>query len=168
MNQGLLYGGLFLLTRKPTMTLSLQEISDRFEIQDLLYNYADIIDSQEFDKLQDIFTEDAHIDYSAFGGAAGNLEEIIEFLKSAMIGRFPNTQHLNANLQIKVNGDTGTGRIMCFNPQEMKLGEDQSQTYMLGLWYIDTYVRTNKGWRIKTRSEEKSWWFNLPEFMSFD
>lgn len=142
-------------------------MSDRFEIQDLLYNYADIIDSQEFDKLRDIFTEDAHIDYSAFGGAVGNLEEIIEFLKSAMIGLFPNTQHLNANLQIRVDRDTGSGRIMCFNPQEMNLGED-SQTYMLGLWYIDTYVRTEKGWRIKTRYEEKSWWFNLPEFMSFD
>ena len=77
--------------------LSQQELSDRFEIQDLLYNYADIIDSQEFDKLRDIFTEDAHIDYSAFGGAVGNLEEIIEFLKSAMIGLFPNTQHLNAS-----------------------------------------------------------------------
>lgn len=149
------------------MTLSLQEISDRFEIQDKLYVYSDIIDKQEFDKLRDVFTEDAHIDYSVFGGPVGNLEEIVKFLKEAM-PIFANTQHLNANMQITVRGDEGTGRVMCFNPQEMKLGEDKTHVFMLGLWYVDKYVRTDAGWRIKERVEEKSWVFNLPEFMSFD
>ncbi len=146
------------------MSLSLQEISDRMEIQDLLYDYAEIIDQKNFDKLRDIFTEDAFIDYSVYGGAVGGLEAIIDFLKEAMT-IFPNTQHLNANMQIKVDGDTGSGKIMCFNPQEMDLGEG-SQTYMLGLWYIDQYQRTEAGWRIKRRVEEKSWKFNVPDFMN--
>jgi len=85
------------------MTLSLQEISDRLELQDLIYNYSDIIDNKEFDRLRDIFTEDAYIDYSATGGAAGSLEEIIAFLKKAM-NLFPNSQHLNGNIQIKARG----------------------------------------------------------------
>jgi hypothetical protein len=71
-------------------------------------------------------------------------------------------------MQIKVTGDTGTGRIMCFNPQELKLGEDKSHLFMLGLWYKDKYIRTAQGWRIQQRVEEKSWHFNLPEFMNFD
>ncbi|MFQ3200830.1 MAG: hypothetical protein ACI9SK_001557, partial [Zhongshania sp.] len=33
------------------MTLSLQEMSDRFEIQDMLYHYADIIDRKAVDEL---------------------------------------------------------------------------------------------------------------------
>lgn len=145
------------------MTLSLQEISDRFEIQDMLYEYADIIDQKTFDKLENVFTEDAHIDYSVYGGSKGGRAETITFLKEAMT-IFPNTHHMNANVQITVDGDTGTGRVMCFNPQEMDLGET-THTFMLGLWYVDKYVRTDAGWRISERIEEKCWKFNVPDFM---
>lgn len=147
--------------------LSQQEISDRFEIQDLLYHYADIIDRKAADELRDVFTEDAHIDYSAYDGSVGDLETTIAFLKQALPA-FPNSQHLNANMQIKVNGDTAEGRVMCFNPMEMSMGDDQpTHVFMLGLWYVDKYVRTDKGWRIKERVEEKSWKFNTPDFMTF-
>jgi hypothetical protein len=54
------------------MTLTLQEISDRLEIQDLLFQYADAIDQKRFDDLYDVFSEDAHVDYSVFGGSVGN------------------------------------------------------------------------------------------------
>jgi hypothetical protein len=146
------------------MTLSLQEMSDRFEIQDLLYRYADSIDQERFDELYDVFAEDAHIDYSVFGGSVGDREHTIAFLKKAM-PMFPNTQHSNANAQIKVDGDRATGRVMCFNPQEMPLPGGGSQVFMLGLWYVDEYVRTKAGWRIRRRVEEKSWVFNTPDFM---
>ena len=143
------------------MTLSIQEISDRLEIQDLVFHYADVIDRKDFDALRDVFTEDAHIDYSEMGGAVGNREEIISFLKEVM-GRFPNYQHLNANVQIFLDGDTASGRILCFNPMEIG-GGSGTQTFMMGLWYVDGYVRTADGWRIKRRVEEKSWKFNFPE-----
>ena len=146
------------------MALTLQEMSDRFEIQDLLYDYADMIDLKKFDQLRDVFTEDAFIDYSVYGGVKGNREEIIAFLKEAMT-IFPNTHHMNANVQIKVDGDSATGRVMCFNPQEMDLGET-THTFMLGLWYVDKYVRTADGWRISERIEEKCWKFNVPDFMN--
>jgi hypothetical protein len=147
--------------------LSQQELSDRFEIQDLCYRYAEIIDSKDFDALRsEIFTADAHIDYSVFGGSVGGLEDTIDFLKQALTCElFPSHQHLNANLQVKLQGDEASGRIMCFNPQEISLGEENSQVFMLGLWYLDKYVRTGEGWRICERIEEKSWVFNTPDFM---
>lgn len=147
--------------------LSQQELSDRFEIQDLCFRYAQIIDSKDFDALRsDVFTADAHIDYSVFGGSVGGLEDTITFLKEAMTAEvFPAHQHLNANVQIALNGDTATGRVMCFNPQEMNLGEGKTQLFMCGLWYVDEYVRTDQGWRIRRRVEEKSWVFNTPDFM---
>lgn len=148
--------------------LSQQELSDRFEIQDLCYRYAQIIDAKDFDALRsDVFTEDAHIDYSVYGGSVGGLEETISFLHEAMTtGVFPAHQHLNANIQITVDGDTASGRVMCFNPQEMVLPEG-NQLFMLGLWYIDKYRRTESGWRMCERVEEKSWAFNTPDFMNF-
>ncbi|MDH5171924.1 MAG: nuclear transport factor 2 family protein, partial [Gammaproteobacteria bacterium] len=80
---------------------------------------------------------------------------------------FPNTQHLNANVQIEVDGDTATGRVMCFNPMQMALPGGGSQTFFLGLWYLDQYRRTGDGWRICRREEVKSWVFNTPDFMEF-
>jgi 3-phenylpropionate/cinnamic acid dioxygenase small subunit len=147
--------------------LSQQELSDRFELQDLVFHYADLIDSKKIDQLRsDIFTADAHIDYSAMGGSVGDIEETITFLKASLTNElFPNTQHLNANVQIKLHGDTATGRVMCFNPMEMTVAEGSTQTFFLGLWYVDEYRRTDKGWRICLREEVKSWVFNAPDFM---
>lgn len=146
---------------------SQQELSDRWEIQDLVFHYAHLIDSKNFDALRDdVFSEDAHIDYSAFGGGVGNLEDTIAYLKGAVTNEvFPNTQHLNANVQVTLDGDRATGRVMCFNPMEMALPDGGVDVFLLGLWYVDEYRRTDKGWRICRRVEEKSWVFNVPDFM---
>jgi len=146
--------------------LSQQEISDRFEIQDLVFRYAQLVDAQNIDELREVFTEDAHIDYSAMGGSVGNLEETLAFLAASLTRKlFPNSQHLNANVQVKVNGDSASGRVMCFNPMEMAMPDGGTQTFFLGLWYLDEYRRTSDGWRISRREEEKSWVFNTPDFM---
>ena len=147
--------------------LTTQEMSDRFEIQDLVFRYSQIIDDKDFDALrEEIFSADAHIDYSVFGGSKGGLEETIDFLKQAMTTEvFPAHQHLNANIQIRIDGDSASGRVMCFNPQEIALGEGATHLFMLGLWYVDKYRRTDQGWRITERVEEKSWVFNTPDFM---
>ena len=148
--------------------LSQQELSDRFEIQDLVFHYAHLIDSKQIEQLRDdVFTSDAHIDYSAMGGSVGDLEETIEFLKASLTDElFPNSQHLNANVQVQLQGDQATGRVMCFNPMEMGIAEGSTQTFFLGLWYVDEYRRTDKGWRICRREEVKSWVFNAPDFMN--
>ena len=146
--------------------LSQQEISDRFEIQDIIYHYSDLIDQKGFEQLrEEVFTEDAHIDYSVYGGSVGSVDVTIDFLKGAVTDElFPNSQHLNANIQIKVDGDTAQGRVMCLNPMEMALPEGK-HTFFLGLWYVDEYRRTDQGWRICRRVEESSWAFNRPDFM---
>lgn len=149
------------------MKYSLEQISDRLEIEDLITDYADAIDSQEFDRLDDIFTADAWIDYSAMGGAKGEYPQVKHFLEESLPA-FKNTQHLIGNYQIKLLGDRATGKIMCFNPMELDLGgQEGSQVFFLGLWYIDEYCRTEKGWRISKRSEVKSYHFNTPDFLEF-
>jgi 3-phenylpropionate/cinnamic acid dioxygenase small subunit len=143
------------------MSLSLQQVADRLEIQDLLVDYAHAIDTKNWDALDVVFNEDAFIDYTAMGGAKGNRTEIKEFLAKAM-PMFPHTQHLVANMQIRVDGDEGTGRIMCHNPQVMEI-DGKKSIFFLGLWYVDKYRRTADGWRIVERVEEKGWAYNLPD-----
>jgi hypothetical protein len=146
------------------MTLSLQEISDRLELQDLVFRYSEIVDRKAFEELREIFTEEAHVDYSGTGGAVGNLEETIGFLHGAL-GMFSNHQHLVSNTQFTIDGDKATGKVMCLNPMEMKV-EEGTHTFLLGLWYLDEFVRTADGWRFTARSQKASWNLNLPPQMT--
>jgi SnoaL-like domain len=140
--------------------LELQEISDRLEIQQLVVEYSEAIDTKNFDLLDNVFTPDAYIDYRAMGGIDGRYPEVKPWIADTL-NKFPAYQHLIANHRLKINGDSGTGRLMCFNP--MQVGEgDNRQVMLLGLWYLDKYVRTEDGWRISERVEERGWDHNVP------
>ena len=56
--------------------LSLQEISDRLEIQDVMVAYCYAVDTRNWDALDEVFTADAVIDYSEMVGVKGTLAEI--------------------------------------------------------------------------------------------
>jgi hypothetical protein len=60
------------------MTMDLAR--DIAEIQKLLSAYAFAIDAREFDRLDDIFTHDAQVDYTATGGVAGDYSTIKTWL----------------------------------------------------------------------------------------
>ncbi|AHH97496.1 nuclear transport factor 2 family protein [Kutzneria viridogrisea] len=136
--------------------LDIQEISDRLEIQELLVAYATAIDSQDFDALDQIFTDDAYIDYTTFGGIAGVRAEMKQFLASSM-AQFTACQHLIANPEIRFDGDRATGRVMCLNTLVFPVKDGDPRIALLGMWYIDEYTRTPEGWRISRRSQERSW-----------
>ncbi len=53
--------------------LSQQEISDRLELMDLMVRYAHAVDTRSWDEFEALFTPDAVIDYSAFGGSVGSV-----------------------------------------------------------------------------------------------
>mgnify|MGYP003124368767 CR=1 FL=1 len=131
------------------MTMSLQEISDRMEIQDLLVAYSYAIDTRDWDALDEVFTPDAHIDYTAFGGSAGNLAETKAFLAEAM-PMFSSFQHMVSTSKIDIDGDTAHVKTICHNPMVMKLGDDKVQVFYCGLWYVDEMVRT--GWEARRRA----------------
>lgn len=144
--------------------LDLQEISDRLEIQDLLTKYCTYVDEKRFDELRNVFSEDAHIDYSAMGGAVGNREETIAFLKEAM-QIFPSTQHLVSNIDLTIDRDTAKCKCIGYNPMVWSTPlEDDKDLTLMGYWYVDELVRTADGWRIKSRVEEASYAMKATNF----
>jgi SnoaL-like domain len=136
--------------------LSLEEISDRFEIQQLLIDYSTAIDKRRFDDLDQVFTPDAYIDYRALGGIDGRFPDVKAWL-AQVLPNFPVYAHMLGNFDIRVSydpaGDTASSRTICFNP--MVLGGDQNQILFCGLWYDDEFVRTPDGWRMTRRVEAK-------------
>jgi len=132
--------------------LSLQEISDRLEIQQLLVDYSTAIDQRRFDDLDEVFTPEAYIDYRAMGGIDGHYPEVKAWL-AEVLPNFPAYSHMLGNLSIKFDGDTASSRVICFNP--MVLDPDQKQILFCGLWYDDEFIRTPDGWRLTRRVETK-------------
>lgn len=143
------------------MSMNLQEISDRLEINNLLIDYCTALDQRDFDAFDSLFTPDAQIDYSAMGGAKGDLVTIKAWLQKTM-QQFPMSQHLIANSRVWIEGDTARARTMCHNPMQMPNGEGSHQVAFLGLWYVDRLLRTADGWRIAERKEEFGYVFNMP------
>ena len=90
--------------------MSIEEISDRLEIQDLMVRYSYAIDSRDWDALDDVFTPDAHIDYSVFGGSVGNLAETKAFLADAM-PMFTTLQHMVSGTTLAFHGDADCTRL---------------------------------------------------------
>jgi hypothetical protein len=133
--------------------LSLQEMSDRLEIADLLARYSDAIDRRSWGDLDRLFTPDAVIDYSEMGGIRGSLAEQKDFL-AANLPAFAGFQHLTATSVFDIDGDTARVRTICFNPMVVT---DEKQVLFCGLWYRDVLVRTPAGWRIRERHEDRGW-----------
>lgn len=136
--------------------MPLQEMSDRLEIDDLLARYSHAIDDHEWDALDDVFTPDAHIDYRAAGGIAGAYPEVKQWLAS-VLPSFAVTQHLAATTRLDLNGDAAEARTILFNPMVSRDDSDVEHVLFVGLWYRDRLVRTDVGWRIAERVEEKGY-----------
>lgn len=128
--------------------MTLQEISDRFEIMDLLTAYCTAIDSKDIDALDLIFTDDALIDYSKAGGPKADLKTIKKFLRENL-GDLPR-QHIISNFQIQITDDTANVRCLCYNPLELP----SQEVALWGLYYNDKLVHTAHGWRIKEKVTE--------------
>jgi len=132
--------------------LSLAEISDRLEIQQLLIDYSMAIDRRLFDDLDAVFTSDAYIDYRAMGGIDGQFPEVKAWL-AEVLPNFPAYAHMLGNFDVRIDGDKASSRTICFNP--MVLPGLEQQVLFCGLWYEDEFVRTADGWRMSRRVETK-------------
>jgi hypothetical protein len=131
------------------MPLTLQEISDRFEIMDLLTDYCTAIDTKEIDALDHIFSDTARLDFSKAGGPNSDLKTIKKFLKENL-GNLPR-QHMISNYRIHIHGNHANVRCLCFNPLEFVNKENVLKVMLWGLWYQDKFIRTANGWRIQEK-----------------
>lgn len=142
--------------------LTLHEISDRLELQDLIYAYATAIDTRDFAELNNVFSPDAHIDASAFGGPIGDLEALLTWINAATPS-IRGTHHMMANHQFVINGDRATGRVMGYNPMDVPAKDGTSRDVIVcGLFYLDEYARVSGNWRIASRIMEKTYIFRVP------
>lgn len=136
--------------------LTQREISDRLEIEQLLYRYGRAVDARELERLRSVFTADARIAYNVVRGVDLRFPEMLEWLgRSLRI--FKVTQHAMSNPMIELEGDTAraTTYLSAAHVQQRLDGEE---TYVLQhAIYFDALVRTDAGWRISSRRLDNIW-----------
>lgn len=137
------------------MPLSLQEVSDRIEIDDLLIRYAKAIDTQDYELLDTCFLPDADVDYVSSGGIAGKYPEVRTWLEKAL-SIFSVTLHSLSNSEIELDGDRARGRTLVTNPMCIRDDAGKQSIFTVYAYYEDELVRTPEGWRIAKRFERQA------------
>src|SRR3954451_24795218 len=121
-------------TDKPTRT------DDLVEIQQLLAKYAVTITQGDVEGLVTVFTPDGT--YSAFGSTY-TLARFPELVAAAPSGLF-----MTGTALVDFDDDT---RDTASGTQPLCFVEHSKHDMRIG-YYKDTYVRTDDGWRLKTRA----------------
>jgi hypothetical protein len=119
--------------------ITVSAVDDVIAIEQLLARYAVAMTKNDVDAVIDVFTPDGT--YSAFGDTY-TLADFPRLVDAAPKGLFMTG---TPAITFDSDGDTATGeQPLCFVDQtnhDMRIG-----------WYTDTYARTERGWRLRTRS----------------
>jgi 3-phenylpropionate/cinnamic acid dioxygenase small subunit len=141
------------------------DVVDRIAMDDLLTRYATAIDSRDWDLLDTVFTNGAHLDYRSAGGVEGTYPEVRQWL-SDVLPMFDLTQHLVVNREFRLRDDGAEARSCFLNINRLEV-KGKPWLFTVGGRYHDQHVNTPHGWRIAERIEHTLWWDNpmpgLPE-----
>ena len=129
------------------MPLTLQELSDRVEIERAIAAYSQAVDTHDWDLLDEIFLPDADIDYRESVPYRGDLAYTKRWLSG--MTRAGTYYHLLGLPWIEIQGDTAHTRTPCINPMPLRGNPDGRR--LVGHWYVDDWIRTPAGWRVRAR-----------------
>jgi 3-phenylpropionate/cinnamic acid dioxygenase small subunit len=134
--------------------LSMSEISDRLQIQDLLTRYAVAVDNKDWALLDSCFVADAYIDYTSTGGRKGPYPEVRKWL-AQVLAPFAITLHYIGNTMLEIDGDRARARTYLWNPMGFQKADGELHWFTVSAQYVDELVRTNEGWLIGRRVQER-------------
>ena len=117
------------------------DIADRLELHELPGRYGDAIDDRNWDRLKDIFTDDAVFDLTGVGARRlEGIDDIVHFMN--IEASHPKT-HMMTNIYVDEHEENVT---MNFRIVAL-LGKGLVGTAS----YYDRVVKTDHGWRVQHR-----------------
>jgi 3-phenylpropionate/cinnamic acid dioxygenase small subunit len=137
------------------VTLTLQQLSDRIEIEELLVRYSRALDRREFDTLETLFTQDATFDAGGLG--CPTTPAAIRAMIEGTLTGLDATQHLVGKSLIELDGDEADVRTYLISQHIREATEGPVKHYFLGGEYADRVVRTPDGWKIAYRRLDRMW-----------
>jgi 3-phenylpropionate/cinnamic acid dioxygenase small subunit len=122
-------------------------------IEQVYFRYCEVIDAKDFDRLDDVFTDDAVGDYRSSNGILQHgLAPLVARLHIGM-GAGSDcgaTQHNVSNIRIAVDGDSAVSSAH-FYAVHAGLGPFEGRIYTCWGRYDDIWTRTPAGWRVRER-----------------
>lgn len=131
----------------------LKLLQDKHEIEQAVFRWCEIVDTKEFDRLHEVFTDDAVGDYRETNGKL--MEGLAPFVAHMKTNLGPDsncgvTQHNANNFRIAVEGDSARSKAH-FYAVHQGVRARAGDTYTCWGQYEDEWVRTSRGWRIARR-----------------
>ena len=127
------------------------EALDRAHITDLLSRYTWALVDRDWQAWTEVFTADAHVDYSTAGGPVGTPSEAAATF-SQMLSMFDVALSAGGNVAITFDNED-TAKVRSVYTMTMRIPGDQPTYMQASGWYLDTIVRTAEGWKIHNRFE---------------
>lgn len=106
------------------------------------------------------------LDDTVTGGIKSGVEEHIIYMQRAL-SKVVMSQHTISTILIELNGNEAKVRVHCSCPMVLDTGQSDKHVMFQGLWYRDSLVRTDGGWKIRSLVEEGYWKHNAPVGFKF-
>lgn len=147
------------------VALSLQEMSDRLEIQRNVWDWSNAIDLKAWSLLDQVLADDAQL---FLGDQVRGRADAVAWLKE----RFTQPDlhgyvHMMAQSRITVAGDGADSLTRCLNPVERVLPDQRHVARYDFHCFHFQHVRTKQGWRIRRRlsaEEPRAMHWETPPF----
>lgn len=125
------------------------DYTQHLAIQDVLNRYARACDSRDWSLFDDVFAEDASVDYGGVYRLDGR-DKVVDLIRSMLGGCGP-TQHLLGNVDIAVHGNEACSA--CY-VRAVHAGQGETSEVFYEVWaeYRDALRLTDTGWRIVERN----------------
>lgn len=146
------------------------EARDEADIRAVIVGYAEALDGKRFERIAEAFTETAALEntFDSYipggdqftGVLARGADQIAEAIKSLM-GPLDATQHFLGAIWFEP-----TGEGVQVKTQVIAHHHRGSGFYHTGGTYIDSFVRTDTGWRIDRRVLHTSWTTGEPSVIT--
>jgi len=142
---------------------ALRDMADRLEIREVLERYFFGDDRGDAESLNQCLTVDAEARYDMGGAepvAVKGRAAIVSAIVDATSQRL-GVNHLLSNTRIEVEGDRATADSYAI--ANVVVGDaNAGRVLVRGIQYLDEFVRTDEGWRIKTRIHKALWQYEAP------
>jgi|KBSSwiStaDraftv2_1062776.scaffolds.fasta_scaffold2160725_1 hypothetical protein len=135
--------------------MDLQEVSDRLEIRQLMDRYALACDTCDWGLYRSVYTADAIIDYTEFGGPRAGLDLTVEWL-GAGLSTYAGLHHNLTTHTCEIEDDTAKAITYWIAYHTRLDGEGGESMMELGGFYKDRLVRQDR-WRIAERVDLATW-----------
>jgi 3-phenylpropionate/cinnamic acid dioxygenase small subunit len=136
----------------PHLQKQLIELQDKNAIEQVYNRYCELIDSKDFDRLDEVFTADTVGEYKGYDNVTRSLGELLAAMH-LNLGAGSNcgaTHHNVGNFRIAVDGDRAEAKVHYYAVHR-GLGPFDGALYSMWGQYGDVLVRTTAGWRVQHR-----------------